>query len=212
MPIIKIEQVNPDIYLGIWKIEESIETLFREACLSEGEISEYEKYSHPKRQKEWLGARNVLNILLNHFGYDYYGLSKGKLNKPVLRNNTIHVSLAHSYPYAVALIHRSLPCGIDIEKAKPALMQVKNRFLNEKELLFIRNHLESLCLAWAAKESLYKLYGEMGLSFRNNMFLEPFEPGEEGEIRADVVVNNQRYSHLLAYRSVDGFYICFSCQ
>jgi 4'-phosphopantetheinyl transferase len=212
MPIIKIEQVNPDICLGIWKIEESIETLLREASLSDSEISEFRKYSHPKRQKEWLGARNILNILLNFCGYDYYGLSKGKLNKPVLMNNTIHISLAHSFPYAVALIHRTLPCGIDIEKAKPALIQVRDRFLNEQELLFIRNRLESLCLAWAAKESLYKIYGEMGLSFKNNMFLKPFEPGEKGEIRADVVVNNQRHSHLLIYRSVDGFYICFNSQ
>lgn len=212
MPIISIEQVNPDISLGIWKIGETIETLYRGACLSESEIAEYGKYTHPKRKMEWLGARNVLNTLLNHCGYEYSGLHKGKLNKPILRNNSIHVSLAHSYPYAVALIHKNSPCGIDIEKAKLALIQISYRFLNESELSFIDHRLDSLCLAWSAKEALYKMYGEMGLSFRNNMYLEPFEPRNNGEIRARVSVNGENNWHLLAYRQVDGFFICFSCQ
>ncbi|MBS0000121.1 MAG: 4'-phosphopantetheinyl transferase superfamily protein [Cyclobacteriaceae bacterium] len=212
MPIIKIEHVNPDICWGIWKIDESIEILYQEACLSEKEFSEYEKYTHPKRKKEWLGARNILNVLLDHCGYDYFGLIKDKFNKPILKNNTVHISLAHSFPYAVALIHRNDPCGIDIEKAKPALNQVAYRFLNEHELLFIDQRLESLCLAWTAKEALYKMYGEIGLSFKNNIFLEPFEPENEGEIRAGVVVNNRRNTHMLEYRQVDGFYICFSSQ
>lgn len=212
MPIITIEQVNPDISLGIWKIDESIETLYGGTCLSESEITEYQKYTHPKRKKEWLGARNVLNTLLRHYGYDYSGLHKGKLNKPVLKNNSIHVSLAHSYPFAVALFHRNSPCGIDIERAKPALIQISYRFLSDKELSFINHRLDSLCLAWSAKEALYKMYGEMGLSFRNNIHLDPFEPLKEGEISAEVNVNGVRNSHQLAYRQVDGFFICFSCQ
>jgi phosphopantetheinyl transferase len=211
MPIIKIELINSEVSWSIWKIEESVESLMQSALLSDQELIEYQRYNNLKRRKEWLAARNALRSLITLHGHDYSGIEKDEFDKPILRDRSFHISLAHSFPFAVAMIHKNKPCGIDIEKTKPALIQVSPRFLSDRELSNISRNLHGLCLAWTAKESLYKMYGKIPLSFKNQMFLYPFEVKNKGQIKASVTLTDQRDEHVLTYRRIDDFYICFNC-
>lgn len=210
MSIINIEQINSEVSWIIWKIEESVDSLLQNTFLSDQELLEYQRYNNLKRIKEWLGARNALSALLKQHGYVYSGIEKDKFDKPVLRDNSLHISLAHSYPFAVAMIHKKRPCGIDIEKTKPALIQVSPRFLNDRELPTIRQNVDGLCLAWTAKETLYKMYGKIPLSFKNQIFLSPFKVEKRGKIKATVTIKNQQDEHELVYCRMEDFYICFN--
>ena len=211
MPIIKIEQVNPEVSWCIWKIEESADSLLQTTHLSDQELQEYQRYNHLKRRKEWLGARNALRALLRRQGFDYSEVEKDQYDKPLLRSGSLHISLAHCYPFAVAMTHKNKSCGIDIEKAKPSLIQVSSRFLSDQELFHIDQNMDGLCIAWTAKESLYKIYGKMALSFKNQMFLYPFDVTNKGKVRAVVTIMGRQEEHLLAYRRIDDFYVCFNC-
>ena len=210
MPLLSTEQLQTDIWWGIWKIEESTELLMNSIYLSSSERTEFKKFSNEKRGKEWLGARNILNILLNQLGFPYYGLDKNSNKKPILRDIPVHISLAHSYPYAVAMINLKSSCGMDIEKTKPALIHVSPRFLSDAEQSFIDRDLEGLCIAWTAKESIYKMYGQIQLSFKHDMILYPYKVKEKGQITASVRVNDQNQEHVLFYRKMDDYFICFS--
>jgi 4'-phosphopantetheinyl transferase EntD len=64
--------------------------------------------------------------------------------------------------------------GIDIEKIKPRIEKVRDKFINPEEdrLIGKERELEQLTLAWCAKEALYKLFGIRNLDFRENMQVE----------------------------------------
>jgi phosphopantetheinyl transferase len=210
MPIIHLEHTHKDLSWCIWKIEESVDTLLQTAHLSDQEFIEFQRYHHIKRKEEWLGARNAISSLLRQKGYDYSGIEKDEYDKPWVHKGSCHISLAHSYPLAVAMVHENQPCGIDIEKIKPSLTRVSSRFLNEHEISSINQNVEGLCIAWTAKESLYKLYGKIPLSFKNQMFLHPFPVNHEGEVRATVSFGGIQKEHRLIYRRIEDYYICFN--
>lgn len=210
MPIIHIEHTHKELSWCIWKIEESADTLFQTAHLSDQELGEFQRYHHLKRKEEWLGARNALRSLLKQKGYDYSGIKKDQYDKPWVHKGTCHISLAHSYPLAVAMAHETQPCGIDIEKIKPSLARVSSRFLSEQEIFSINQNVEGLCIAWTAKESLYKLYGKIPLSFKNQIFLHPFPVKDAGELTATVSFEGIQKEHRLIFRRIEDFYICFT--
>jgi phosphopantetheinyl transferase len=209
MPLITIERLHEDACWGIWKIDETIEALLKSTYLSSSEKTEFEKYFNEKRKKEWLGARSILNKLINRLGYPYSGLEKIDSKKPQLVNLPVYISLAHCYPFALAMVHKSNSCGIDIEKIKPSLLKIRSRFLSDVELSYLNKELDGLCIAWTAKESLYKMYGKIGVSFKMDMFLHPFEVGREGEINAYILIDRQKKEHKLYYRRIEDYYICF---
>jgi 4'-phosphopantetheinyl transferase len=64
--------------------------------------------------------------------------------------------------------------GIDIERMRPRIEKVRERFLHTEESASINKDkvLEQLTLAWCAKEALYKLYGQRNLDFRENIRVE----------------------------------------
>jgi phosphopantetheinyl transferase len=210
MPLIKVEQINPDASWCLWRIEESIDSLRNSTCLSSWEKSEFQKFLNEKRKKEWLGARNALKVLLNQHGYTYNGLEKTRNRKPVLKNIPINISLSHCYPYAVAIIHKKSSCGIDIEKINPSLLKVSDRFLTVDERSFIGQDLDGLCIAWTAKESVYKMYGDVRLSFRRDMNLLPYKPRQKGEIKALVRKDDHKKDLRLYYCRIEEYFICFS--
>jgi len=210
MPIVKIENINKAFSWGLWKIDETVDFLLHSSTLSDEETESFGSISHEIRQKEWLAARLALKIILQENGYTYRGLIKDKVNKPYPIFLPIHISLAHKFPYAVAIFNKNSPCGIDIEKPKSSLLRVCNKYLSSNELLYIKSDPGNLCLSWAAKEVLYKIYGKKKVSFKSHMFLYPFELQDQGEIKATIKLKDFKEDFTLAYSHFDGFYICYN--
>jgi phosphopantetheinyl transferase len=67
--------------------------------------------------------------------------------------------------------------GIDIEKIRDRVVRVKDRFLCQDELesLDPDSNLEQLHIYWGGKEALYKLSGQPGVDFRNDIHIHPFD-------------------------------------
>jgi phosphopantetheinyl transferase len=206
MPIVQIKHINEDAMYGLWKIGENVDFLLQHSYLSKQERNEFNRIQNVKRQKEWLSARIVLLTLCKELKIKYKGTYKNENNKPHLIGLPWHISISHSFPYASALLSTKRPCGIDIEKAKPALFHISKRFLNDLEMKFIPRDPKYLCAAWAAKEVLFKIYGRKNLSFKKNLLLSPFDIKLQGHIKLDMGTGD----FLLQYFLLNDFIVCHS--
>jgi phosphopantetheinyl transferase len=54
------------------------------------------------------------------------------------------------------------------------ILHIGSRFLDTRELDFLEKDPVHYTMAWSAKESIFKCQGKKGISFRENILLEPF--------------------------------------
>ena len=108
------------------------------------------------------------------------------------------------------MINKNEPCGVDIEKAKPALFQVSKRFLNDRELNEIPRNPGNLCAAWAAKEVLFKIYGRQKISFKENLLLSPFDLKPQGNNIGQIKLEMGTRDYILEYFQLEDFVVIYS--
>lgn len=162
---------------AIWKISESIEELRSAIRLREVEETLYHSFVAESRKKQWLAYRLLIRELLKP---DEFPVEYDASGKPFLAGSDFHISVTHTDDLAAVIISRHARVGIDIEKIKPRIEKVREKFLNPVESASIGKEkgLEQLTLAWCAKEALYKLYGQRNLDFRENITVDiPTEAG-----------------------------------
>ena len=159
MPATKI--FNESTLIHIWYITETLNELFESN--SKDVQSKSLIYKNKIHRKQFL-AKHLLLKQLNLTGKISY-LNNGK---PVLKEGH-YISISHSGPF-VGLAISQKPIGIDIEKNQPKLKRIANRFISDEDYnnKQLNNELHWL---WTAKESIYKLAGIRGLSFKNDIII-----------------------------------------
>ena len=118
-----------------------------------------------KREIETEGKHHLLNHLLNkdaEISYDING-------KPHLVDDTRHISISHSHDKIAIIINTIEKTGIDIELIRDKVLKIKHKYLSESELKNAENDPEKLIIYWAAKETLYKIYGLKHVDFIKNL-------------------------------------------
>jgi len=180
----KIEKIDSSSALAI-KIIESPE---EEALdfLSFREKLSYANISHPEKKKEWASARLAIRDALDMLHIPYPGFFKDEHGKSQVMKGNGYVSLSHTIGYAGAIFHREFPVGIDMDLIREKILKIGFRFLDPKELDFLEKDPKHYTMAWSAKESIFKCQGKRGVSFRENILLEPFDPNTgiiKGKIR-----------------------------
>lgn len=174
MPVIQTIFQNEDIQADIWHITETAEALAGVLGLTGTDLSLCNSFKHQGRKKHWLAARCALKTSLGASALTIHHEANGK---PVLGDGDHHISLSHSGDYAASVHSLKHPVGIDIEQLKPRIFKVRERFLSPEELGFISTEmpLEHLYVLWCGKEALYKIYGNPGIDFRNDIRIHPFD-------------------------------------
>lgn len=210
MPLIKLEKINQNSSWALWKIDETLRQLVQTVDLHPADLAELYDIHHPQKKLEWLAGRAALRALLRAEGQSCFRLAKDDKGKPHLHDDTFHISLANSYPYGVAIIHRQYPVGIDIEKPSTKLARVRHKFLHSSEEDAVQDDLDKLCIYWACKESLYKLYGRKYLSLKQNIMVEPPADIDNPHFDAYISLDGQQYPFRLNTLLWDGFYIVYS--
>lgn len=210
MPLLKLEKINHNSSWALWKIDEPFDELVHYLQFHPNDLAELGSIHHPRKQLEWLSGRAALRSLLDTQDQSEFRLSKDDKGKPFLRNQIYHISLANSFPYGVAIIHRNFPVGIDIERPSSKLLRVRHKFLNDTEAQATQEDLHQLCKYWATKESLYKLYGRKQLSLKQNIIVKPNSSLSDDSLSADVILEGQAYPFQLNTFFWDGFYIVYS--
>jgi 4'-phosphopantetheinyl transferase len=157
-----------------------------------------------RRDLERAGARFVLEKLL---GTADFLLKYTAENKPFLENRLEHISISHSHDKLAVSLNRKENTGIDIEKKLDRVAKIRHKFLNEKELQNTGEDTEKLLKYWAAKETLYKLYGKKGLDFRAHMFVEN---GGTTEFTGSVAKDNFVKKYKLGFEMIDNYVMVYA--
>lgn len=169
----KIEKIDSSSALAI-KIIESQENQSLD-FLSFREKLSFANISHSDKKKEWATARLAIYDALKALEVPYPGFFKDEHGKSQAMNGHGYVSLTHTLGFAGAIFHREQPVGIDMDFIREKILKIGFRFLDPAELDFLKKDPIHYTMAWSAKESIFKCQGKRGVSFRENILLEPFE-------------------------------------
>ncbi|HLS94328.1 MAG TPA: 4'-phosphopantetheinyl transferase superfamily protein [Sphingobacterium sp.] len=179
MGLVYLRELNSETKLAIWRIEETADELLSRLQLDEREKARLESLGKGKRTLHWLATRVLLRYLLKT--EDYIACPSDDNGKPFLPDYPYKISLTHSFDYAGVLMSTQGECGIDLEIVKDKVLRVKEKFLKPKELAFIQDdNIEQLYACWCAKEAVYKLQGNKGVSFLEDMTILPFQYKPQG--------------------------------
>lgn len=207
MPIHNLINLSTDCTIGIWQITETVEELCNQFPVLTTQ-EEFCTINIEKQQKEWLSSRALLHQICEMEALPPSILQKDEYGKPFLltENQAFHISISHSFPYAVIALHKHKTIGIDIEAVSEKLHKVANRVFSPSELLWATS-VENLAFLWCAKEAMYKWYGKKGVDFRKHLIVEQIE---NAKIYQGLIVNpttNETYVTNLQPLSIQGYQI-----
>ncbi len=200
MGLVKIKELGNADKLGLWHIRETVAGLLKMKELSAGEHSILSSFSYEHRKKEWLVSKILTEQLSGdsdiRIGYDEH-------SKPFLKDSKFKISISHSHELLAVLIAEQ-ETGIDIELIKPNVVNIRHKFMSEKEREGSggTDHPEKLTLYWCVKESLYKYYGKKQLTFKEHLIVEPFELTESGSVAASIEHATMKKKFRLNYEKV----------
>lgn len=159
-----------------------------------------------KRELELKGRAFLLQHLIKTNAEIYYD-DKGK---PHLKNDSRFISISHSHGKLAIIINESEPTGIDIELIREKVLNIKNKFLSEQELGECSDDIEKLLIHWAAKETLYKIYGLKEVDFIKNLLIKPFAKHNFGTIIGFIDMPTFKESFELHYQLMENHVLVYA--
>lgn len=200
MPLYKTITVNAATKVLIWKIEESFDTLLKNIELSTKNTDRLNSMKSILHQKGFLSIRHLLAIE----GYTDYDLYYDTNGKPHLKDG-LYISITHSFIFS-AIILSDIKVGIDVEKKRDKILRIAHKFTFFKDLdnFSLISNIRKLTIIWCAKESLYKSFNRVGLTFLNHIHVEDFNL-HQNETTAIVDFDNKIESYHIWFQEFEGF-------
>ena len=200
--------LNEFSILGVWKIEEDLDSLLDLVVLDSDEKKRYKGFKSNSRKLEFLSVRALLSELI---GKDA-GIVYNKNNKPFLKDGSRFISISHSFKLTAILVSTNEKVGIDLEYMSSNIAALAFKFLNRKEKITKEtdDRKYHLYIHWCAKEALYKICDKEGISVKNNITITPFEVKESGEIEGKVHTEKINESFDLYYSKFNNYAIVWT--
>lgn len=191
MSLAYLKELDAHSRIALWKIEESEDELISMLQLDEAELAKLSSLAKGKRTLHWLATRVLLRYLLQT--PEFISCPSDSNGKPYLPDFPYEISLTHSYDYAGVMLSSAGVCGIDLEIVKEKVVRIKDKFLKPEEIGFIEEDqfVDQLYACWCAKEAVYKLQGNKGVSFYQGMTIEPFRYTPQGVMTVNLNKNNE---------------------
>lgn len=173
MPFFKKIEIDSKSTILIWKITESYSYLFESVSLKDNSLTRLEGMKSESHQKGFLAVR----MLLQHNGYTDFDLYYDEFGKPHLIDGTA-ISISHSFDFSVIVLSDK-NIGIDLELRRDLVMKIARKFANEEFVYQSENNSvdfkSKLTVIWGVKEAVFKVRNEVGISFKDHVFVRPFE-------------------------------------
>ena len=172
MPLIKEENINDTLVIGVWHSIESLSELEADVLLLATDEIELKKTRLHKRKIEKILTRVLAKSLLeNHFHLPYQGIKKLESGKPVLIGTDLELSVSHCEHYLTVLLSKKDKAGIDIQHVNEKIEKVAPRIFSDQELEQIGQSKQFLARAWSAKEAMFKYYEKGKINFKRDLHL-----------------------------------------
>ncbi|ERJ61419.1 4'-phosphopantetheinyl transferase family protein [Sphingobacterium paucimobilis] len=210
MALVYLRELDSATKFAIWKIEESAEELLSKLQLDDNEKERLRNLSKGKRTLHWLATRVLLRYLLQTD--EYIHCPSDSNGKPYLPDYPYKVSLTHSFDYAGVMLSTKGECGMDLEIVKDKVLRIKEKFLKPNELTFISTEQEILQLyaCWCAKEAVYKLQGNKGVSFLHDMTIRPFNYKAQGVMTLDLHKDGKTSTFQVYYEQFQNYMLGYA--
>ena len=158
MPLLEIRDLSPHTRLGLWRMDERPEELYRlypHLIIYKDELAD--RYRNDVRRQEFLCVRALLSAMTGEEGLRIGHAPNGR---PLL--DGWHLSISHTRGYCALVLSRDEDVAVDIEQRSDRVARVASRFIRSDEQA---DDVEAMLLLWSAKETLYKLYSSDDLQF-----------------------------------------------
>lgn len=208
MSCITKHYLNEFSILGVWKIEEDLDSLMGMVSLNAEEKKRYKSFSSNSRKLEFLSVRALLSELIGKEASIVYN----KNNKPFIKDGSRFISISHSHKLTAILLSTNEKVGIDLEYMSSNIAAIALKFLNVKEKITKdpEGRKYHLYIHWCAKEALYKICDKEGISIRKNITIEPFKIMDSGEIKGSVHTDKINESFDLFFSRYDNYAIVWT--
>jgi phosphopantetheinyl transferase len=154
----------------VWKITEEVSTLKIGITLNVTSENRLQNMKSDLHQRGFLSIRQLLLTA----GYSDFDLFYDDSGKPYLKDGR-HISITHSFGFS-AIILSNEKVGIDIEKQKEKIKLIAHKFCDtEFSYSTERDKIQKLTVIWGAKEAVFKIINERGISFKNHIQMSKFE-------------------------------------
>ncbi len=227
MPLHSIRQLPGGALLGLWHLLETPAELWSQLASPEVYAPLLPARADGPRQAQWLAGRVLVQRILAATALTKVPLplQNDATGRPFLAGAgpVPAVSLSHSGAWVAALLAPpGTPVGVDVEVVRDKAQRIARKFLNDDELAAVKSFISSnaaadnelFSLLWSAKETLYKLAGQRGIIFRQNLLLD-LPPGPwpaAGELPARLALGNAISRHCICYFQPAAGYVLTHCH
>ncbi|TDE31857.1 MULTISPECIES: 4'-phosphopantetheinyl transferase family protein [Flavobacterium] len=177
MPLYKTIHVNSTTQILVWKVTESFQELLEQVVLNDTNRIRLDGMKSEMHQRAFLSVRK----LLQETGHTDLDLYYDEVGKPHL-NGERHISITHSHNFS-AIIISDETVGIDIELQRDKIIRIADKFC-DSEFQFLspsfatektQEYIRKLTVIWGAKEAIFKIRNEKGISFKDHIKVDTFE-------------------------------------
>ena len=173
MPLLHTIKHNQSTQIYVWRITESYEQLLSEVTLNEKNQARLETMKSEMHRRGFLSVRK----LLQETGYSDMDLYYDEFGKPHLHDGR-HISITHSHEFS-AIVYSDVNIGIDMEKQREKIRVIADKFTAPLEESYLDkdrdDYIRKLTVIWGAKEAIFKIRNEIGISFKDHIKVLPFE-------------------------------------
>ncbi|WP_348797523.1 4'-phosphopantetheinyl transferase family protein [Flavobacterium adhaerens] len=209
MPLYKTIDLEFNTRILIWKVAESLEELESKVELK------------PKTQLRFNGMKSELHkraflcvrMLFKEIGVSDFDLHYDKFGKPYLSDQR-HISITHSHNFA-AIIVSDKTVGIDMELQREKIIRIADKFV-DSEFTYLQPELQDeyvkkLTVIWGAKEAIFKIRNEKGISFKDHIQVDNFLL-DQNQTKACLLFDNLQMKFEVYYLEVESFTLVYTFE
>lgn len=208
MPLFQDTRPQLGTRMLIWKVTESLAHLQSQIQLRPESQARLESMKSELHQRAFLSVR----MLLLEAGYTDFDLYYDIFGKPHLQDGQ-HISITHSHEFA-AIIISNQKVGIDIELQREKIKSIASKFC-DAELSFLveqsQDYIPKLTVIWGAKEAIFKIRNEKGISFKNHIRIQQFDLNDQyanAQLLFDAVPQN----YDLYFQEIENFGLVYAFE
>jgi 4'-phosphopantetheinyl transferase len=210
MPLYKTINVSPTTQILIWKVTESFDELLEKVILKEKTQLRLNGMKSQVHQRAFLSVR----MLIQELGINDFNLHYDEFGKPYLSDHR-YISITHSHNFA-AIIVSEQTVGIDMELQREKIIRIADKFVNEKELKRLQSfdapeYIKKLTVKWGAKEAIFKIRNEKGISFKDHIQVEPFSL-TENQTQACLLFDDLKIKFDIHYLEIENFTLVYAFE
>jgi len=210
MPLYKIIQHNFNTKILIWKITETFDELFSQVILKEKTLIRLQGMKSETHQRAFLSVRK----LLQETGHNDVQLHYDEFGKPHLDNEN-HISITHSFDFS-AIILSNQNVGIDIEQRREKIIRIADKFVDNSEFAFLdkenlEDYISKLTVIWGIKEAVFKIRNEKGISFKDHIFVSPFEM-KDLKAKAILAFENLNIEFDISFEEIENYTLVYAFE